>query len=164
MLRAHALVDDLLDGEVPHIFRGPARPKLTRRNAFSGAQQSACGQHAVRLDLAAIHHDCAQPHKRMVVQLAPVDHRQMPDQHIVADLGAVQPGRDMVDAAVIGDDRSEAHTSALPSLMRISYAVFCLKKKTRNTAKTVTYTKLQDQTYSNTILSRTTNTVQSNRY
>src|SRR3546814_5670125 len=26
-------------------------------------------------------------------------------------------------------DRSEEHTSELPSLMRISYAVFCLKKK-----------------------------------
>src|SRR3546814_5422950 len=29
--------------------------------------------------------------------------------------------------------RSEEHTSELPSLMRISYAVFCLKKKTHNT-------------------------------
>src|SRR3546814_193309 len=28
------------------------------------------------------------------------------------------------------DDRSEEHTSELQSLMRISYAVFCLKKKT----------------------------------
>src|SRR3546814_3683071 len=28
--------------------------------------------------------------------------------------------------------RSEAHTSELQSLMRISYAVFCLKKKKRN--------------------------------
>src|SRR3546814_7348476 len=28
-------------------------------------------------------------------------------------------------------DRSEEHTSELPSLMRISYAVFCLKKKTK---------------------------------
>src|SRR3546814_8233223 len=28
-------------------------------------------------------------------------------------------------------DRSEQHTSELQSLMRISYAVFCLKKKTR---------------------------------
>src|SRR3546814_8766692 len=27
------------------------------------------------------------------------------------------------------DRRSEGHTSELPSLMRISYAVFCLKKK-----------------------------------
>src|SRR3546814_2667588 len=30
-------------------------------------------------------------------------------------------------------DRSEEHTSELQSLMRISYAVFCLKKKTRRT-------------------------------
>src|SRR3546814_7825745 len=29
----------------------------------------------------------------------------------------------------IGADRSEEHTSELQSLMRISYAVFCLKKK-----------------------------------
>src|SRR3546814_1785369 len=29
--------------------------------------------------------------------------------------------------------RSEEQTSALQSLMRISYAVFCLKKKTKNT-------------------------------
>src|SRR3546814_3394214 len=30
--------------------------------------------------------------------------------------------------------RSEEHTSELQSLMRISYAVFCLKKKKKNTA------------------------------
>src|SRR3546814_8630901 len=32
-------------------------------------------------------------------------------------------------AAVPGSPRSEEHTSELQSLMRISYAVFCLKKK-----------------------------------
>src|SRR3546814_4699126 len=32
--------------------------------------------------------------------------------------------------------RSEEHTSELQSLMRISYAVFCLKKKKKNTKKT----------------------------
>src|SRR3546814_9489574 len=31
--------------------------------------------------------------------------------------------------SVTGDTRSEEHTSELQSLMRISYAVFCLKKK-----------------------------------
>src|SRR3546814_1252857 len=31
------------------------------------------------------------------------------------------------------DHRSEEHTSELQSLMRISYAVFCLKKKTHKT-------------------------------
>src|SRR3546814_9195182 len=33
--------------------------------------------------------------------------------------------------------RSEEHTSELQSLMRISYAVFCLKKKTTNTEQTI---------------------------
>src|SRR3546814_10088122 len=34
-----------------------------------------------------------------------------------------------------GPRRSEEHTSELQSLMRISYAVFCLKKKSRKTEK-----------------------------
>src|SRR3546814_6322569 len=39
-----------------------------------------------------------------------------------------------VAVANLGDGkRSEEHTSELQSLMRISYAVFCLKKKTKNT-------------------------------
>src|SRR3546814_10691846 len=35
------------------------------------------------------------------------------------------------EQVVEGFHRSEEHTSELPSLMRISYAVFCLKKKKR---------------------------------
>src|SRR3546814_5569184 len=35
-------------------------------------------------------------------------------------------------------DRSEEHTSELQSLMRISYAVFCLKKKTEHTDQIMT--------------------------
>src|SRR3546814_3873615 len=35
-----------------------------------------------------------------------------------------------------GEGRSEEHTSELQSLMRISYAVFCLKKKNRITNST----------------------------
>src|SRR3546814_7958938 len=35
--------------------------------------------------------------------------------------------------APIGEQRSEEHTSELQSLMRISYAVFCLKKKMKST-------------------------------
>src|SRR3546814_4432607 len=38
--------------------------------------------------------------------------------------GALTPGATF--------DRSEEHTSELQSLMRISYAVFCLKKKTQH--------------------------------
>src|SRR3546814_6900513 len=36
------------------------------------------------------------------------------------------------------DGRSEEHTSELQSLMRISYAVFCLKKKNTPTNNTLT--------------------------
>src|SRR3546814_5398311 len=39
-------------------------------------------------------------------------------------------------AAVDGRRRSEEHTSELQSLMRISYAVFCLKKKHNTTQPT----------------------------
>src|SRR3546814_7831565 len=35
------------------------------------------------------------------------------------------------EEAICGGGRSEEHTSELQSLMRISYAVFCLKKKTQ---------------------------------
>src|SRR3546814_5857118 len=78
---------------------------------------------------------------------------EQPGQHFGADLG--QFIEEQVRASVLGvdgeqagssrwlqhhvagsdgggdrrDDRSEEHTSELQSLMRISYAVFCLKKK-----------------------------------
>src|SRR3546814_5967379 len=40
------------------------------------------------------------------------------------------------DSAISLRARSEEHTSELQSLMRISYAVFCLKKKTHNNSHT----------------------------
>src|SRR3546814_2674833 len=57
-------------------------------------------------------------------------------------LGEVEPGAEMVALAAQDDrarafgqarerPRSEEHTSELQSLMRISYAVFCLKKKNK---------------------------------
>src|SRR3546814_4163404 len=60
------------------------------------------------------------------------------DRHLVALVLADQRTRDRRrnrDLAVLDvgfqvtHDRSEEHTSELQSLMRISYAVFCLKKK-----------------------------------
>src|SRR3546814_4556180 len=39
------------------------------------------------------------------------------------------------------DTRSEEHTSELQSLMRISYAVFCLKKKKNNNTKSTLHKK-----------------------
>src|SRR3546814_7651761 len=41
--------------------------------------------------------------------------------------------------------RSEEHTSELQSLMRISYAVFCLKKKNKYTNNITNYNNIQQQ-------------------
>src|SRR3546814_10582363 len=41
--------------------------------------------------------------------------------------------------------RSEEHTSELQSLMRISYAVFCLKKKKQTTKKTTSHLSTQQK-------------------
>src|SRR3546814_38529 len=43
-----------------------------------------------------------------------------------------EKARRTVSADLVAEARSEEHTSELQSLMRISYAVFCLKKKIRN--------------------------------
>src|SRR3546814_9540536 len=45
--------------------------------------------------------------------------------------------------------RSEEHTSELQSLMRISYAVFCLKKKKQNTQNKKKTTQAQDDKIDN---------------
>src|SRR3546814_4096917 len=44
----------------------------------------------------------------------------------------------LIHSAISAGLRSEEHTSELQSLMRISYAVFCLKKKNTNTLITGT--------------------------
>src|SRR3546814_14372448 len=52
-----------------------------------------------------------------------------------ADFLGRRPGTGLAFRTCRGDllSRSEEHTSELQSLMRLSYAVFCLKKKKRQT-------------------------------
>src|SRR3546814_7870372 len=87
--------------------------------------------------------DVAAERQRHDVGVEAVEHRarllagaavRLLDRHGVAGLGLVLGDELVVDRAVqlagrIVGDRSEEHTSELQSLMRISYAVFCLKKK-----------------------------------
>src|SRR3546814_2558308 len=51
--------------------------------------------------------------------------------------------------------RSEEHTSELQSLMRISYAVFCLKKKTINTPAIQTQRTTDEEQVTKTTKQRT---------
>src|SRR3546814_9200858 len=55
-------------------------------------------------------------------------------QHRAGDLVRPEGGAALA-AEVVGLLRSEEHTSELQSLMRISYAVFCLKKKNNETQR-----------------------------
>src|SRR3546814_2039171 len=95
--------------------------------------------------------------ERKAVQRHPAAHAD-PDR---ADLGlaalrVVGPDADPAFGAARGnaqrgervDDRSEEHTSELQSLMRISYAVFCLKKKKKHII--ITHHTIQIETIPNT--------------
>src|SRR3546814_3383107 len=68
----------------------------------------------------------------VVVDLVPVAAGAVAVHHL-GDVGADQPPAVPEGRLVLDVDqqqvRSEEHTSELQSLMRISYAVFCLKKK-----------------------------------
>src|SRR3546814_9655147 len=67
---------------------------------------------------------------------------------------APKPGLGGAPATIVsvpGRERSEEHTSELQSLMRISYAVFCLKKKAnKHPAHAVTMHKTLDNNYETT--------------
>src|SRR3546814_1351679 len=58
--------------------------------------------------------------------------RSVRDAKVVAYLARSRSGRRNLQH--LGASRSEEHTSELQSLMRISYAVFCLKKKIQHQA------------------------------
>src|SRR3546814_6928195 len=85
-----------------------AHPKVAHRVAV------APGIGVGRRLLRQIGHDRKHILGNNGIDVAQVDDREMPA------LVAVPPGQEKI--------RSEEHTSELQSLMRISYAVFCLKK------------------------------------
>src|SRR3546814_4421277 len=88
------------------------RGKLTVHRAFSEATAVLAGDalHALAFDLLADEATHEDPFVRI---------------ELTAELARASGPHGMA--------RSEEHTSELQSLMRISYAVFCLKKKTKIT-------------------------------
>src|SRR3546814_4663313 len=77
-----------------------------------------------RLEQFADHGDVRQQRHALdrpalIVVEQPADREDLP----------VLCGQRRLELALVEDERSEEHTSELQSLMRISYAVFCLKKK-----------------------------------
>src|SRR3546814_6034320 len=73
---------------------------------------------------------------RQIVEILHIDHRSIAPKHDAPAklLRALPRLRDAVEPVIIAVERlkrSEEHTSELQSLMRISYAVFCLQKKNK---------------------------------
>src|SRR3546814_8771535 len=73
-----------------------------------------------------------------IMEIVPLDDTLMIEAKISpSDIAFIHVGQEAkvritaYDFSVYGALRSEEHTSELQSLMRISYAVFCLKKKTQ---------------------------------
>src|SRR3546814_4438180 len=102
--------------DVAQIKEGRAVPQLLQKDAI--------GPHAQRTLEQLLGADLREP-----LSLARIDHVHdiaMFDDELARILDREQPlvRRDQLD------QRSEEHTSELQSLMRISYAVFCLQKKT----------------------------------
>src|SRR3546814_1769002 len=89
-------------------------------------RQSGACRHAVAVARAGVRAGAGE--------VGPAVAARRQDRRLAAesvDRAVVQvPGDDAAAGPVrVHDQRSEEHTSELQSLMRISYAVFCLKKK-----------------------------------
>src|SRR3546814_8274115 len=88
--------------------------------------------------LTQSHSDLLARSRRIAGQVGAVERALLADKdcaeilHLVAAVRGAVNG--LLDEIIVHHlERSEEHTSKLQSLMRISYAVFCLKKKKHNT-------------------------------
>src|SRR3546814_3652270 len=74
--------------------------------------------------------------RRAVASLAPTEFRDGGFEVALVEVGPQLVDEDELAVGRLPEqevaERSEEHTSELQSLMRISYAVFCLKKKNKN--------------------------------
>src|SRR3546814_8437831 len=98
-------------------------PRSTRTDTLF-PYTSLCRSRAAGPLLLRIRHQRLRPGRRNLRDEDPGPR----DPPVGADEGAVELVAHVLHA------RSEEHTSELQSLMRISYAVFCLKKKTQKTS------------------------------
>src|SRR3546814_4486768 len=106
--------------------RSGSRPASAR----AGANRSDCVMHQSILPLTR----ARMPAANKAAAAASVAPCAPPATSWRAPSASPPPGKRLSIASSpngkVPDERSEEHTSELQSLMRISYAVFCLKKKT----------------------------------
>src|SRR3546814_7413478 len=101
-------------------------PLSDRYAAYAGDIRNS-GEHLLDLisdilDIAAVESG------RAVIETVPVAIKAVLEDCLPWLEGSARQHKVTIESEISGD-RSEEHTSELQSLMRISYAVFCLKKK-----------------------------------
>src|SRR3546814_4425890 len=118
MLALECIMTRRLVAEFGRAHRAPADAVARAVEAAEGAfQPRHMRKQRILANLDPVHHDLAGD--RGAQGYFPLDFRR---RQALQALFQDEP-----------PDRSEEHTSELQSLMRISYAVFCLKKKTKTT-------------------------------
>src|SRR3546814_5777704 len=114
-------------------FEGAHDFQIARKVVVSGEKQdlvASCLGGCVDRDIG-VEHDL-EANVRVIEQVADHHHVINVLRQLVLEIGKLVA---LALAAAVERDRSEEHTSELQSLMRISYAVFCLKKTKEHTCK-----------------------------
>src|SRR3546814_7565457 len=122
------------------MFLLPSCPLISNFKFFFFKQKTA---YELRISDWEFRRVLFRSHARVVEIMASIDHRRFRPavEGVDAQHGIPLPCQPVGHLAEGGAQtanvgRSEEHTSELQSLMRISYAVFCLKKKTKKRSKT----------------------------
>src|SRR3546814_8087299 len=101
---------------------------------FSKAQESRMAAMANGETLSQKAEDDYQElREQLTAEVESVQFHQQKIEYLVDQLYAYNRRLTALGGQMLRLARSEEHTSELQSLMRISYAVFCLKKKQNNT-------------------------------
>src|SRR3546814_2214689 len=119
---------DVCSSDLAYVFGEPgtARPRIEQKDVGSGCL-FATGKEAVHV---------RGLERRLEIRIAQERLQPRPKQYALADDADAIAARSVHDPLPF--PRSEEHTSELQSLMRISYAVFCLKQKTNAHTKCIT--------------------------
>src|SRR3546814_2798948 len=122
-------VDVLLISGVVFDLSNPSAATIRQFYTFLNKASKACPD--IQIVVTAGNHDSASRLE------APKPLLESSRIHIIGTVPKDEHGYIDADKLIIpltkdGDVRSEEHTSELQSLMRISYAVFCLKKKNKD--------------------------------
>src|SRR3546814_2762486 len=118
------------------LFRSSAL--CDRGRGLRGGGGGAAIRSRARSLVSAATGSVASDRRGLAVDSLPARARRSPDRF--RRIVATGAGGGRGDDARRDGVRSEEHTSELQSLMRISYAVFCLKKKNTNTQHNSAYT------------------------